>query len=91
MESAIREARLRAEFAHLYPPVAVGVWTPAAEVGARMLFWHLQLTGTVRLGERLLDQSHFEFRGGWTRGETSDLRTRAGACEAREPRRARSA
>lgn len=91
METSIREARLRPEFGHLYPPVAPNVWTPAAEVGARMLFWHLQLTGNVRLGDRLLAQEHFEFRGGWTRGETSDLRTRAGDCDVREPRRIRSA
>jgi hypothetical protein len=56
-----------------------------------MLFWHLQLTGVVRLGERLLAEEHFEFRGGWTRGDTSDLRTRAGDANAAEPRRARSA
>jgi hypothetical protein len=87
----IREARLRSEFAHLYPPVSPGVWIPAAEVGARMLFWHLQLTGTVRLGDRLLDATHFEFRGGWCRGTASDLRTRMGDDEPREPRRAISA
>jgi hypothetical protein len=56
-----------------------------------MLFWHLQLTGTVVLGERLLDTRHFEFRGGWSRGETSDLRTRAGDPDAAEPRRQRTA
>lgn len=91
MDTTIREARLRAEFAHLYPPVTAGTWIPAAEVGARMLFWHLQLTGTVQLGNRLLDQGHFEFRGGWTRGTTSPLRTRAGDDEPQEPRRAASA
>jgi hypothetical protein len=91
MDSTIREARLKAEFAHLYPPVQPGVWTPAAEVGARMLFWHLQLTGTVVLGERLLDTQHYEFRGGWSRGDTSDLRTRADDPDAAEPRRQRSA
>ena len=91
MHCSIRDACLKAEFAHLYAPVPPGVWTPAAEVGARMLFWHLQLTGVVRLGERLLAEEHFEFRGGWTRGDTSDLRTRAGDANAAEPRRARSA
>lgn len=88
---SIREARLRTEFAHLYPPVSAGVWVPAAEVGARMLFWHLQLTGTIHLGDRLLEDEHFEFRGGWTRGSESDLRTRVGDEEPNEPRRAASA
>jgi len=78
MDSTIREARLRQQFAHLYPPITAGVWTPAAEVGARILFWQLQLQGTVTLGDRLLDGRHFEFRGGWHRGTTSPLRTRAG-------------
>lgn len=87
----IREARLRSDYAHLYPPVAAGVWIPAAEVGARMLFWHLQLTGTLRLGDRLLDSTHFEFRGGWSRGDTSDLRTRMSDEEPKEPRRQASA
>ena len=87
----IGEARLRPEFAHLYPPVAAATWIPAAEVGARMLFWHLQLTGTVRLGDRLLDESHFEFRGGWSRGTTSDLRTRVSDENPCDPRRAISA
>jgi hypothetical protein len=32
----------------------------------------------VTLGDRLLDSRHFEFRGGWHRGMTSPLRTRAG-------------
>jgi len=90
MECTIREARLRPDFAHLYPPIPPGEWTPAAEVGARMLFWHLQLTGTVRLGDRLLEESHFEFRGGWCRGDSS-LRTRVGDEDAHEPRRAASA
>ena len=67
MDSTIREARLRAEYAHLYPPVQPGVWTPAAEVGARMLFWHLQLTGTVVLGcvgkGVSHDYEYFAYRG----------------------------
>lgn len=87
METEIRMTRLRVEFAAQYPPIAAGVWMPAAEVGARMLFWHLELAGTVPLGDRLLPEEHFEFRGGWTRGRTSPLRTRAYDANAVEPRR----
>ena len=76
MESIIREVRLKAQFATLYPPLTPGVWEPAAEVGARMLLWQVQQHGTASLGMRLLSQEHFEFRGGWTRG-TTELRTRA--------------
>lgn len=80
-------AMLRVEFAEVYPPIAPGVWMPAAELGARLLFWHLELEGTVPLGERLLPEEHFQFRGGWTRGRTSPLRTRAYDANAVEPRR----
>ena len=66
MDTEIRMARLRVEFAQQYPPITAGQWMPAAEVGARMLFWHLELAGTVPLGDRLLPEEHFEFRGGCT-------------------------
>jgi len=87
MDTEIRMARLRVEFAEHYPPLTPDVWMPAAEVGARMLFWHLELAGTVPLGDRLLPEEHFEFRGGWVRGRTSPLRTRAYDANAVEPRR----
>jgi hypothetical protein len=87
MDTEIRMTRLRGEFAVHYPPLTPDVWMPAAEVGARMLFWHLELAGTVPLGDRLLPEEHFEFRGGWVRGGTSPLRTRAYDANAVEPRR----
>jgi hypothetical protein len=77
MDSTTREARLKPEFAHLYPPLNAGVWEPAAEVGARMLLWQVQQSGPNALGRRILDETHFEFRGGWTRGTETPLRTRA--------------
>jgi hypothetical protein len=87
MDMEIRMARLRVEFAEHYPPLKAGEWMPAAEVGARMLFWHLELAGTIPLGDRLLPEEHFEFRGGWTRGGASPLRTRAYDAASVEPRR----
>jgi hypothetical protein len=36
----------------------------------------VQQQGTAALGTRLLDERHFEFRGGWHRGHQTDLRTR---------------
>jgi len=45
-------------------------------MGARVLLWQVQQKGTAALGTRLLDQRHFEFRGGWRRGSETDLRTR---------------
>jgi len=47
-----------------------------AEIGARVLLWQVQQQGTAALGMRLLDERHFEFRGGWFRGQETDLRTR---------------
>ena len=76
MDSTARQARLKPEFASLYPPLTPDVWEPAAEMGARVLLWQVQQQGTAALGTRLLDEQHFEFRGGWFRGEETDLRTR---------------
>ena len=53
-----REARLRPEFAHVYPGVPAGVWMPAADMGAALLMAHLQLSVLPRLGNRLLDEAH---------------------------------
>ncbi|HUF35427.1 MAG TPA: hypothetical protein VMN37_05720 [Gemmatimonadales bacterium] len=77
MESTAREARLKPEFAAEYPELEAGVWVPAAELGARLLLWQVQQRGTDALATRILNERHFEFRGGWYRGGTTDLRTRA--------------
>lgn len=77
MNATTREARLRPEYAHLYPPLDPDVWEPAAEMGAKMLLWQVQQEGPQALGRRTLNERHFEFRGGWTRGDETDLRTRA--------------
>ena len=77
MEFTAREARLKLEFADLYPPLVPGVWEPAAEMGAKVLLWQVQQQGTDALNSRILDQRHFEFQGGWYRGGETDLRTRA--------------
>jgi len=76
MNSIARQARLKPEYANLYPPLTPDVWEPAAEMGARVLLWQVQQQGTAALGTRLLDEHHFEFRGGWFRGEETELRTR---------------
>jgi len=68
MDSTARQARLKPQFAELYPPLTADVWEPAAEIGARVLLSQLKQQGTAALGTRLLDTQHFEFRGGWSRG-----------------------
>lgn len=74
----IREARLRQAFAHLYPELPAGKWLPATEVGATILMSQLRASRPLSLGDRLLPDEHFEFRGGGERGGQSALRTRRG-------------
>lgn len=74
----VREARLRPEYAHLYPELPAGRWMPASEVGATILVSQLKATRPPALGERLLPEEHFEFRGGGARGHQAGLRTRFG-------------
>ena len=77
MEFIPREARLKPEFAELYPPLVAGIWETAAEMGAKVLLWQVQQQGTAALASRILSEEHFEFRGGGYRGGETDLRTRA--------------
>jgi hypothetical protein len=78
MNIVVREARLRPASASLYPGIPAGVWIPAAELGARLLVQHLAAAEPTKLGNRLLDESHFEFRGGLPRGTSGTFRTRYG-------------
>jgi hypothetical protein len=73
----IREARLRPEFADLYPAIEPGVWLPATTIGQQLLLWHLTKAVSPQ-GERLMAEEHFEFRGGQRLGARNGLRTRAG-------------
>ena len=77
MEFTAREARFKVEFADLYPQLVPGIWETAAEMGAKVLLWQVQQLGTDALNSRILDERHFEFRGGLYRGEATELRTRA--------------
>ena len=58
-------------------PLVAGLWETAAEMGAKVLLWQVQQQGTDALNSRILDEQHFEFRGGWYRGTETELRTRA--------------
>jgi hypothetical protein len=72
----IREARLKPEYASLYPGVRPGVWMPASAIGQQLLLWHLTAPATPQ-GDRLMAEGHFEFRGGQKRvGSWIDMRTR---------------
>lgn len=60
-----REARLKPEFAHLYPGIEPGTWETAAELAERALACRLLLPsdGFV-LSTRTLGGGRFDFRGG---------------------------
>jgi hypothetical protein len=61
----MREARLRTEFAHLYPGLTPGRWEPASRIAEAVLAnVLLHQMGEAPMPDRLLDEAHFEFRGG---------------------------
>jgi len=64
----VREARLRPEYAHLYPMLEPGAWVPAMEAAEKVAAVRLlQLADTFVLHDRVLTDAHFEFRGGTPR------------------------
>ncbi len=74
----IREARLRPEFAESYPDLAPGAWVPANTLSEYVLQRGLYQRRLESLSpSRLLNEDHFEFRGGSIRGDDP----RAGAPE----------
>jgi len=75
--SGMREARLRPEFADLYPTLAPGQWEPAARVAevvlARLLLLEIS---EAPLHDRVLTEEHFEFRGETPDGAPRHTRSR---------------
>jgi hypothetical protein len=60
----MREARLRPEFAHLYPTLTPGQWEPAAHIAEVVLTRLLLLEiSDAPIQDRVLNEEHFEFRG----------------------------
>ena len=71
-----RQARLKPQFASLYPGVVAGEWIPAWLL-AEQLMARAEQQG-LRPDERVCVPAHIEFRGGGPRPpELSGLRTRA--------------
>ena len=77
---ARREARLRPEFAALYPGLGAGEWAPAAVVADRVLAQSLLRASDGIIRGRVLLEAHFEFRHGRSLGgERHGLRLRRNA------------
>jgi hypothetical protein len=64
---AVREARLRPQWAHLYPGLQTDGWMVAAELVPLVLRHRLQDQPTWEFTHRILVDEHFEFRGGRAR------------------------
>lgn len=63
--AAVREARLRPEFAQKYVGIEPGVWLGAAGLAERLITRLLREgVSDEELPQRVLDPRHFEFRGG---------------------------
>ena len=63
--SDVREARLRPEFAGVYPGFEPGTWEDAAVLAERVLSEHLlRPSPGYALSDRVLAEEHFELRGG---------------------------
>jgi hypothetical protein len=60
----MREARLRPEYAALYPELVPGQWEPAARIAEVVLARYLLQQLTDGQPDRALNETHFEFRGG---------------------------
>jgi len=79
----VRQARLRREYAAWYPTLPVLTWVPAPTVAravARQLLEgepHWAQAPRWEPGPRILDDRHFEFRGG-AEARGPELRTRRG-------------
>lgn len=86
-EPGIREARLRSEFAHLYPPIEAGRWESAALLADRLVAWLLRQPDRGYVApDRVLRSEHFEFRGGaQTVRSGGDTHHRRSHPESREP------
>lgn len=61
---AVREARLRPEWADQYPNIHPGVWYIAAQLVPQVLRYRLNGRETWEFVQRILIDEHFEFRGG---------------------------
>ena len=74
----VREARIRPEFAALYPGVDTETWYAAATLAEHLLGRIVRGDAPGPVAPRVLDPAHFEFRGEST-GSESGARMPIGA------------
>lgn len=72
-----RQIRLKSQYANLYRGIPPNEWWPAWLMAERLLALADEQGSSPQ--QRVCDPSHFEFRGGESRGlRLQDLRTRRG-------------
>jgi len=82
MEPTLRQARLRASFAHLYPHIRPDSWERASTMALRVVEALAGRTDPNFTGrERILPDEHFEFRGGGGPAQVPGRRLGDGAAE----------
>ena len=67
-----REARLLPGSADMYPGIRSGEWKPAAALADEVLAGLVLRGNDMALRGRVLPETHFEFRGGRSRGGERD-------------------
>jgi len=70
-----REARLKREFAKFYPGLKPGIWYKASWLSARQ-FARVPCDGRVASMASVVNEEHFEFRGGRPRQRRSAERSK---------------
>ena len=73
---AVREVKLRAEYAAEYPGIAPDVWMSAKELAGRLVD-RVHARRREGLYTRTFDPTHFEFRGGDAAPRPTRQRTRS--------------
>ena len=63
-QMGVREARLRSEWASLYPGLPPGEWMAASQLVPLVLRHRLQDEHGWEFARRIMVDEHFEFRGG---------------------------
>ncbi len=71
----VREGKLKAEFAHLYPGLPADDWRPAREIVEAQLARIRRVRNPMDL-TRVLAERHFEFRGGQAQARPPNARQR---------------
>lgn len=75
---AIRRARLRLEFAQVYPEIAPNIWLSARAAARTVRRANARRQRPEESGQRVLPDAHFDFRGGRRRRQDGPgQRTRA--------------